>query len=89
MRDLVEAAQRGIEADVLPVGEVGDEALGAIADGAFGHVEDAAQVDVVIGVGDHAQVGEGVLDLLALVEAGAADDLVRDSGADECVFDRS
>ena len=67
--------------------ERGDGALGPVADAALGLVEDAAQVDVVVRVDQHAQVGEGVLDFLALVEAGAADHLVGQPDADQDVLD--
>ena len=47
-----------------------------LADAASRHVDDAAQADVVVRIHDQLEVGERVLDLLALVEADAADDLV-------------
>ena len=81
-------AERGDERDPLAVGERGDAGLGAVADAALGHVEDAAQVDRVGGVGQHPQVGQRVLDLLALVEPGAADDLVRQPHPDEDLLER-
>ncbi len=51
--------------------------LGGGADAALGHVHDAAQRHVVVGVGDLDEVGHRVLDLGALVELGAAGDAVR------------
>ena len=42
-----------------------------------------SQGHVVVGVVDGAQVGDGVLDLAPLVEAGVADDLVGLAGAQE------
>ena len=53
-----------------------DAGLGPVADAALGHVDDAPQVDRVAGVGEHPQVGQGVLDLAPLVEPRAADHLV-------------
>ena len=50
-------------------------------------VDDAPEADVVVGVDDHLQVGEGVLDLLAFVEADVADDVVRDLGPAQRVLD--
>ena len=50
----------------------------ALADPAGRHVDDPPQADVVVRVDDEFEVGERVLDFLALVEADAADDLVRD-----------
>ena len=60
-----------------------DHRLGAVADAALGHVEDAAQRDGVLGVGQHPQVRQDVPDLLALVEADPADDLVGQADPDE------
>ncbi len=84
---LVDAAQRLREADPLALGEGVDHGLGAVADAALGHVEDAAQRDGVLRVGQHPQVGEDVPDLLALVEADTADDLVGQADADEDLFE--
>jgi len=60
------------------VGEgVGLEGVGGfLADAAGGVVDDAKERDLVGGVGDGAEVGDGVLDLLAVVEGGAAGDLI-------------
>jgi hypothetical protein len=57
--------------------------LGAVADAAARGVDDAAQVDDVGRVGQHAQVGQRVADLLALVEAHAADHPVGQADPDE------
>ncbi len=86
--DLVDAGERRAERDALAVRERRDGALGAVAEAPLGHVEDAAQVDVVVEVVDRAQVRHGVLDLTALVEAGAPDDLVRQADADEHLLER-
>ena len=75
------------EGDGVAGGVLGQGALGLVPQAAFGDVEDAAQVDVVVGVVDGAQVGDGVLDLAAVVEAGAADDLVGLAGAHEGLFE--
>ena len=75
------------EGDGVAGGVLGQGALGLVTQAAFGDVEDAAQVDVVVGVVDGAQVGDGVLDLAAVVEAGAADDLVGLAGAHEGLFE--
>ena len=45
-------------------------------DAPLGHVDDALQGHLVGGVDQHPQVGQHVLDLAPLVEAGAADHLV-------------
>ena len=56
------------------------------ADAAGRGVDDARQAQVVRQGGNHAQVGEDILDLGAVEEAGAADDAVRDTAALEGVF---
>ncbi len=81
--------QRLDERDPVALGELGDARLRPVADAALGHVEDPAQVDRVGRVGDDAQIGQGVLDLAALVEAGAADDLVGQADPDEDFLDRA
>ena len=60
---------------------------GGIAEPALGHVENALEFQVVDRVERHLQVGDGVLDLLALVEPGAADDAVGQAQGDEAVLE--
>ena len=60
---------------------------GGIAYPAAGAVGDAHERDGVVGVVDHLKVGHRVFDLGALVEARAADHLVRDALADEHVLE--
>ena len=61
----------------------------ALADAARRHVDHAPQAHVVVRVDDQPQVGERVLDFLALVEPHAADDLVGDALAHQRVFNRA
>src|SRR6185369_10694770 len=61
----------------------------AFADAARRHVDHAPQAHIVVGIDDQLQVGERVLDLLALVEADAADDLVRDVFPHQLIFYRA
>lgn len=82
-RDVLGHAQRLPEGDPLPGRVRLDARLGPVADAAFRDVQDAAQGDGVLGVGEAAQVGQRVADLLALVEPDAADDLVRQPDPDE------
>ncbi len=84
---LVDPAQRLREGDLLAGGQRVDHGFGALADAALGHVQDAAQRDAVLGVAEDAQVREDVADLLALVEAHAADDLVGQADPDEDLFE--
>ncbi len=58
-----------------------------VAEGAGGDVDDAFEGNVVIGVGNHAQIGEDVLDFLAGVKLGAAGDLVGDGLLHQRVFE--
>ena len=54
-----------------------------VAEAALGGVDDAFEGKVVGGLGDQAEVSDGVADLGALVEAEAADDLVIEADGDE------
>ena len=58
-----------------------------VAEAALGLVDDALEREVVGGLDDEAEVGEGVADLGALVEAEAADDLVGQADRDEALFE--
>ena len=83
------AQQRRVEVDPLALRERGDARLGPVADAALGHVEDPPQVHGVVGIRQHAQVGQRVLDLAALVEPRAADHLVRQADPDEDLLERA
>ena len=84
---VVGAAQRLEEADALGGGERVELGDAGVADAALGHVEDPLDADLVGRVDDRPQVGHRVLDLAAVVEAGAADDLVRDAEAHHRLLD--
>ena len=58
-----------------------------VAEPALGGVDDPLEGEIVGGLGDDAQVGEGVADLGALVEAEAADDPVVEADRDEAVLE--
>ena len=58
-----------------------------VAEAALGLVDDPLEREVVGGLGDEAEVGEGVADLGALVEAEAADDLVGQADGDEALLE--
>ena len=72
---------------VLLRGKVCDDLDGRVADLPRRFVDDAAQADIVAGVGHDGHIGVDVLDLFAVVEALAAHDLVRDACAGEVAFD--
>ena len=61
----------------------------ALADASDRHVDHPREADLVVRVLHEAQVGEEVLDLPAVVEADAADNLVRDPVPEAGFFQRS
>ena len=79
----------GVEGDTVRTRVLRHHGLRLGTDTALGFVQDAAHVHVVIGVAQGAQVGERVLDFLALVEAGTADHAVGQAGAHEHVLEGS
>ncbi len=84
--DLFEVLDAVEEGGAVRVRVSCDQAFGPCAETAFRHVEDAAHVHVVRGVDDGLQVCERVLDFLAFVEFGAADQLVWQVGVDHRLF---
>ncbi|OQA46689.1 MAG: hypothetical protein BWY52_00620 [Chloroflexi bacterium ADurb.Bin325] len=62
---------------------------GLVADAARGHVDDAAQADVVRGVVHQSQIGQRILDLAALIEPHPADQPIGDAARDKGVFERA
>ena len=75
--------------DPLLPGKVCNDVNGGSTDLAGGLVDDAAQPHIVPGVGHDGHIGVDVLDLLAVVEALPAHDLMRDTCAGEVAFDGS
>ena len=63
--DFVGGGAGGEEADALARGVVLDLEEAGVAQAARGDVDDALQRDVVVGIGDHPQIGEDILDFLA------------------------
>ena len=59
------------------------------ADAAGREIDDAQEGGVVVGVAEQAQVGQRVLDFLALEEAQAAIDLVRNAAAEQFVLEHA
>ena len=79
-----EAAGSGVGKDVprrhgMVVGVLHDFRHCRSSDAACGIVDDAAQGLLVVVVGDEAEVGNDILDLLALIERQSADDAVWDA----------
>ena len=60
---------------------------GGVAEAALGHVDDALEGEIVGRLRDHAQIGQRVPDLGALVEARAADHAIGQAELDEAVFE--
>ena len=73
--------------DVAAAGDPLQLADGVIADLAAGDVDHPREGDGIAGVERQTQIGEDVLDLLAIVEADAAHQLVGDAAADEDVLE--
>ena len=73
--------------DPLLPGKVCNDIHGGSTDLAGRLVDDAAQPHIVPGVGHDGHIGVDVLDLLAVVEALPAHDLMRDACASEVAFD--
>ena len=66
-----------------------DGLKGSVAEAALGLVEDALEGEIVVGLGDNAQIGEGIPDFLALVEARATDHAIGDAELHETLFKRA
>ena len=64
-----------------------EEAHGGVADAAARHVDDPLEGEVVGRLRGGAQIGEGVADFLALVEARAADDAIVEAERDEALLE--
>ena len=62
---------------------------GALADASRGQVDDAIQANIVVRVGDEAQVGDDVLHFLPLVELHPADYLIWHAVAQASLFQRA
>ena len=75
--------------DPLDAGELVEPRHAGVADAALGHVEHALDVDLVGRVDERSQVRHRVLDLTPVVEARAADHLVRHAHAHERLFDHA
>ena len=80
-------ARRLGQRHALPAGVVVQQLHGGVAEPALGHVDDALEGEVVGGRMHDAQIGERVADLLALVEARAADHPVGQAERDEAVLE--
>ena len=79
----------GVEGDAVRTRVLRHHGLRLGADTALGLVQNAAHIHVVIGVAQGAQVRQGVLDFLTLVEAGTADHPVGQAGTHEHVLEGS
>ena len=88
-RDIGGLAGGSKEGDAVCGRVIGHHGLGLGPDTALGFVQNTAHVHVVIGVAQGAQVRQGVLDFLTLVEAGATDHAVGQAGTHEHVLEGS
>ena len=58
-----------------------------LANAALGAIDDAFERQVIVGLVDDAEIGQGVADLLALVKPGAADDAVGNGDGEEAFLE--
>ena len=63
--------------------------LGALADAPRGPIKHPREADAIVGVQRQPQIGQRILDLFALVEARAADDLVAQAARDQRFLERT
>ena len=77
------------DGDAAGAGERADAVDRGVADAALGRVDDALELEVVGGVVRDLEIGDGVLDLEALVELRAADDAVGNAERYEAVLERA
>ena len=75
------------ERDAVVAGGAVDLLQRLVAEAALGDVDDALEGEAVVGGDGDAEVGHGVADLLALVEARAADDAVGEADGEEAVLE--
>ena len=68
-------------------GMVVQQLHGGVAEPALRHIDDALEGEIVGRRIDHAQIGERIADLGALVEARAADDAIGQAERDEAVLE--
>ena len=67
----------------------GNMPLRLVTNGTLGHVDDAAQAYRIVRVIQDAQVGHHIADFAPLIKARATHHLVRNSGANEDIFQRT
>jgi hypothetical protein len=83
---LAEACE-GLEDGAAPRGSQAKEAVKSrLAYSPRRHINDAEERDRVVGVSEHAEVGQEVLDLLALIELGGTNKLVGHAVAHELLL---
>ena len=81
--------ERGIHRHSHLPGPSDQRAHGLLANGPRRHVDDARQAHAIVGIVNQAQVGHHVLDLLALVEARRAHQLVGHAPPHKGILDRT
>ena len=88
-RDLLDPAARLHHVDVLRARERLHRGHGGVPDPSLRRVDGAPERDHVLRIGEELEVGEDVLDLLALVEAHPAEDAVGHPDPHQDVLDHS
>ena len=87
--DFVRSLQRFKEPDGVGFSETVDVRDRCVPDGTTRDVDDPLDRDLVIGVHDGPEIGEGVLDLFAVVVLESPDNLIGDTEADEQFLDNT
>ena len=78
-----------VEREAVRPRKLVDRAQRDLAEAALGQVHDALEGEIVVGARHDADVGDGVPDLLALVEAQAADHAVGQADGEEALLEGS
>ncbi len=89
-RDLVgldDLGGGGGQGNAARAGPVVEQLHRRLADAAARRVDDALEGEIVGALRHHAEIGERIADLLALVEARAADDAIVEAERDEAVLE--
>ena len=81
--------KRLAKADSLVLRVQGNMPLCLVTNGTLGHVDNAAQAHRIVWIVQDAQVGHHVADFAPLIKARATHHLVRNSGANEDIFQRT
>src|SRR5690606_16306156 len=86
---VMQGAGRLVQTLVSAYGFAGDVPLGFVTDSAGGHIDDAAECEVVVRIDCQAKEGKDVLDFRAIIKTHSPDDAVRDARATHAILQRT